>query len=103
MSHVEEQRTGKIAFIQVQETGQYGPPSDPIVVDVVVGLDTSLPGQGYGFAYTTTGDTAHLGMLNVLRDAFNNNWTTTIFYFLQNNHLNGIITRVRIDKEKMFM
>jgi hypothetical protein len=103
MSHVEEQRTGKIEFIQVQETGQYGPPSDPIIADVIIGLDTNLPGQGFGFTYKTNDDVARLGMLNVLLDAFNNNWTTTVYYFLQNNHLNGIITRVHINKEKMMM
>ena len=100
MSHVEEQRTGKIAFLHVQETGQYGPPTDPIFVDVVVGLDTS-PLQAFG--YKNDEVSIENGMLDILRDAFNNNWTTTIYYYLQNNHLNGIITRVLIKKEKMMM
>jgi hypothetical protein len=107
MVDAEQQRTGKIAFLQVQEKGRiYGEPGDQIDVRVVVGLDT-FPLHAFGFdkpSFNPSPDFVYSGMVDILRDAFNNNWTTTIYYTLPlGNVRNGLITRIHINKESMMM
>jgi hypothetical protein len=42
-------------------------------------------------------------MLDILRDAFNNNWQTTIDYRIDLTNNDGIIQQVKISKETMMM
>ena len=75
------QATGKLTLLRVHDLGtKYGPPSDQIDVEVVAWLD-SKPGKAFGFQIRNDANRpARQGMLDLLRDAFNHNWTVTIDY-----------------------
>ena len=71
---------GKLAFLRVHELGSgFGPPSDFLDVEVVIGIHGA---QG-GFGCTLRNDNnrfAHHGMLDVLRDAFNQDSVVEVEY-----------------------
>lgn len=75
------QASGKLILLRVHDLGtKYGPPTDEIDVEVVIWLD-SKPGKAFGFQVRNDNNRpAHQGMLDLLRDAFNHNWTVTIDY-----------------------
>ncbi len=75
------QASGKLTLLRVHDLDtKYGPPTDQINVEVVIWLD-SKPGKAFGFKLRNDSNRpAHQGMLDLLRDAFNNNWTVTIDY-----------------------
>ena len=89
---------GKLAFLRVHEVGSgFGPPSDFIDVEVV------LRGQGKGWRIlvapcaTTNNRFAHAGMLDLLRDAFNQDTVIEIEYLVDPGEfgkVNGTILRV---------
>lgn len=91
--------TGKITFLRVHDVGTgFGPPSDFIDVEVVIQLD-SRPGQSFGFQLRVDANrAARQGMLDLLRDAFNNNWNATIDYDIEPPKKNGVIIRVALRK-----
>jgi hypothetical protein len=91
--------TGKLTFLRVHDVGTgYGPPADFIDVEVVVKLD-SQPGKSFGFQVRDDAQrAARQGMLDLLRDAFNNNWTVTLDYFIDDGKTNGTIIRVALSK-----
>ena len=93
------QSTGKITFLRVHDVGTgFGPPSDAIDVEVVIQLD-SRPGQSFGFQLRGDANrAARQGMLDLLRDAFNNNWNVTIDYDIFPPKQNGVIIRVALSK-----
>jgi hypothetical protein len=93
------QSSGKITFLRAHDVGTaYGPPTDQIDVEVVIQIDTR-PGQAFGFQVRDDGQrAARQGMLDLLRDAFNNNWTVTIDYFIEPGKNNGRIIRVALTK-----
>lgn len=93
------QATGKITLLRSHDVGTgYGPPSDFIDVEVVIQLDTR-PGNSMGFQLRNDGNRpAREGMLNLLRDAFNNDWTVTIDYEIDDGDSNGVIRRVWLTK-----
>jgi len=93
------QAQGKITFLRVHQLGSgYGPPTDFIDVEVVVKLNT-LPNNSFGFQLRNdNGLPAHQGMLDLLRDAFNNNWTAVIDFDLPDGKTNGTIIRVAVIK-----
>lgn len=93
------QSTGKVTLLRVHDVGtRYGPPTDQIDVEVVIKLD-SQPGKAFGFRLRNDNNAlAHKSMLDLLRDAFNNNWTVTIDYDISPGKNNGVIIRVWLTK-----
>jgi hypothetical protein len=63
---------GRVALLRVHDLGtKYGPPTDQIDVEAVIWLD-SEPGKAFGFQLRRdANESAHRGMLDFLRDAFN--------------------------------
>ena len=89
---------GKLAFLRVHELGSgFGPPSDFIDVEVVIGIH----GATGGFGCTLRNDNnrfAHHGMLDVLRDAFNQDSVVEVEYTVDPGEFgkaNGIILAAR--------
>jgi hypothetical protein len=95
------QVTGKLTYLLVR---QGRPPNDFLDVEVIVGLHTD-PVRRFGFKFGggNINDFIHQGMLDILRDAFNNNWQTTIDYRIEHTNNDGIIQQVKISKETMMM
>jgi hypothetical protein len=93
------QSSGKITMLRVHDVGtKYGPSSDQIDVEVVIALDTE-PGKAFGFQLRNDSNRpARQGMLDLLRDAFNHNWTVTIDYDIEPNKKNGVIMRTALTK-----
>jgi hypothetical protein len=91
--------TGKITFLRVHDVGTgFGPPSDFIDVEVVVKLNTQ-PTSAFGFQLRDDGNRpARAGMLDLLQDAFNNNWTVTLDYNLDPGKTNGTVIRTALLK-----
>lgn len=76
----------------------YGPPTDRIDVEVVIWLDTR-PGYAFGFQLRDDAQrAARQGMLDLLRDAYNNNWQVTIDYNIDDGKTNGVIIRTWLTK-----
>ncbi|MBW7884739.1 MAG: hypothetical protein H3C34_19285 [Caldilineaceae bacterium] len=92
--------TGKITFLRVHDVGTgYGPATDFIDVEVVVKLDSTGPSKSFGFQVRDDAQrAARQGMLDLLRDAFNNNWTVTLDYDIASGKNNGTIIRVALSK-----
>jgi hypothetical protein len=86
---------GKIKMLRVHDVGTaYGPPSDRIDVEVVTTLDTQ-PGKAFGFQLRQDGNmAARQGMLDLLRDAYANNWTVSFDHITPAGKNNGRIIRV---------
>ena len=93
------QSSGKLTLLRVHDRGtKYGPPSDQIDVEAVIQLNTAA-GKAFGFQLRNDSQRpARQGMLDLLRDAFNNNWTVTVDYDLPTGKKNGVIIRVWLKK-----
>lgn len=93
------QSSGKISLLRVHETGsKYGPASDQLDVEVIVQL-ANKPGFAFGFQLRNDSNLpARQGMLDLLRDGFNHNWTLTMDYEIETGHKNGEILRVWLTK-----
>ena len=89
--------TGKLAFLRVHNVGTgFGPPSDFIDVEVVIGIKQVTGGFGFKLRNDTNG-LAHQGMLDLLRDAFNADTAVNVEYQLDPGEfgkVNGTIIRV---------
>ncbi|MGH8594417.1 MAG: hypothetical protein ACREV3_11325 [Gammaproteobacteria bacterium] len=85
---------GKVTLLRVHDVGTgFGPPTDFIDVEVVITLD-SQPGKAFGFQLRTDANRdARRDMLNLLRDAFNQDRRVRIDYF-RTGVRNGRIIRV---------
>lgn len=92
--------TGKVIFLRCHDVGtRYGPSSDQINVEAVVKLDTRPASEAYGFTMRDDGNrVAHQGMFDLLRDAFNAGWTTTLVYDIDEGKNNGLLVRVWVTK-----
>jgi hypothetical protein len=90
---------GKLTFLRGHDVGSgFGPPTDFIDVEVVTRLN-SQPSKFFGFQLRNdTNGPARQGMLDLLRDGFNNNWTVCLDYFLVPTKNNGVIIRVELTK-----
>jgi hypothetical protein len=90
---------GKVKFLRVNEVGDsFGPAGDSIRVEAIVQLDT-VPGKSFGFELRNDRNRpAHQGMLDLLRDAFANNSTVLLDYFIPEGNNNGILFRVALIK-----
>jgi hypothetical protein len=91
--------SGKLNFMRVHDVGtRFGPPTDQIDVEVVVRL-SSTPDNFFGFQLRTDGNRpVREGMLGLLRDAFNNNWTVELDYNLDTGKKHGVIIRTTLVK-----
>jgi len=90
---------GQLTFLRVNEVGDsFGPAGDSIQVEAIVQLNTQ-PGMSFGFELRNDKQRpAHQGMLDLLRDAFVNDLTVLIDYFLPEGNHNGTIIRVALTK-----
>jgi hypothetical protein len=91
---------GHITFLRVNDVGTgFGPPTDYIDVEVVIQLD-SLPGKSFVFQLRNDNNLpARQGMLDLLRDAFTNNYPVLIDYNITPPKNNGVIIRVAVVKQ----
>lgn len=91
--------TGQITLLRVHDVGTgYGPPGDTINGEVIMQI-SSRPGQAFGFALRDDGNRhARQGMLDLLRDAFNNDWTVSIVYDIESGDNNARLFRVWLTK-----
>ena len=90
---------GQLTMLRVHDVGTaYGPPSDLIDVEVVIVL-SSRPGQAFGFKLRNDMDQAtHAAMLDLLRDAYANNWQVVINAELPTGKQNGVLNRVWVTR-----
>jgi hypothetical protein len=86
---------GQITFLRVNEVGDsFGPAGDAIQVEAIIQLNTK-PGMSFGFELRNDKQRpAHQGMLDVLRDAFVNDISVLIDYWIPEGNNNGTIIRV---------
>jgi hypothetical protein len=92
------QSCGRISFLRGNDVGGgFGPPNDFIDVEVVTILNTSPRAMGFQLRNDSNEPARH-GMLDLLRDAFNNNSNVCIDYFLVPGRNNGIAFRVALNK-----
>ena len=89
-----QQSSGKLSLLRVHDVGtKYGPPTDQLDVEVVIQLQGN--NKAFGFQLRTDQNrVARKGMLDLLRDAFNHGWTTTIDYDIEPGKSNGRLFRV---------
>jgi hypothetical protein len=94
-----EQRSGRLTFLRVHDVGsKYGPSTDQIDVEVVIQLNhSSDPSLGFRLR-NDANRVAHQGMLDLLRDAFNHGWQTTVDYEIESGKKNGVLFRVWLTK-----
>jgi hypothetical protein len=94
------ERKGRVTFLRVHDVGTgFGPPADFLDVEVVVQLDTQ-PGKSFGFQLRNDNNRpARAGMLDLLRDAFANNFPVLIDYNVTPPKANGVIIRVAVVKQ----
>jgi hypothetical protein len=90
---------GKLTLIRVHDKGtKYGPSGDRLDVEAIIWLD-SEPGKAFGFQLRNDAmRPAREGMLDLLRDAFNHNWTVNIDYEIAAGKNNGKVIRVWLTK-----
>jgi hypothetical protein len=89
--------TGKLKFLRVHRLGSgFGPASDFIDVEVVIGIQQKE--GGFGFSLRNDDSRfAHQGMLDVLRDVFNTGTAVEVEYTVDPGEFgkaNGTILRV---------
>jgi hypothetical protein len=97
------QASGKLTFLRAHDVGTgWGPETDFIDVEVVIRLD-SKPDMAFGFKLRNDSNRpVRQGMLDLLRDAFKNNWTVTIDYELDHpDKKNGVIIRTWLTSTKV--
>lgn len=93
------QSNGKLILLRVHDVGtKFGPPTDQIDVEVVMKLNTE-PDRAMGFQLRNDSQRpARQGMLDLLRDAFDHNWTVTVDYSLNTGKRNGVAIRVALTR-----
>lgn len=90
---------GKLIFLRVHrlETG-FGGEGDKIEGEVV-GKISSQPTHAFGFTLRRNPDLpTHQAMLDLLRDAFANDWTLTVEYELDEGDRNGQVLRIELER-----
>ena len=91
---------GQIRFLRVNDLGNvYGPPSDAMHTEVVIGLDNN-PNLAVGMELRD-GDPnlpSRLAMLSVLRDAYIHKLTIGIAFDIAEGKQNGILRRVELSR-----
>jgi len=91
--------SGKVSLLRVHDVGtKFGPATDQIDVEVVIQLNKDKT-HAYGFQLRNDGNrVARQGMLDLLRDAFEHDWTASIDYEIGTGKKNGVIIRVWLTK-----
>ena len=91
--------SGKVTFLRVHDVGTgFGPATDFIDVEVVMQLNGNRT-ESFGFQLRNDNNrAARQGMLDLLRDAFNNNLTVMVDYNVTPPKKNGVIIRVAVLK-----
>lgn len=91
-------RNKQLSMLRVNELGsKFGHPTDQLDVEVVVAF-SGVDGN-YGFQLRNDESRpVRQGMLDLLRDAFNNRWKVNIDYNVSPPKKNGVITRVWLNK-----
>lgn len=90
---------GKITLLRIHDVGtKYGPPTDQIDVEAIITLD-SRPGMAFGLQLRNDNQrVTREGMVDLMRDAFRNNWPVSIDYTITPPKKNGVIIRVWVEK-----
>jgi hypothetical protein len=90
---------GKVSFLRVHAPGTgYGPPTDYLDGEVVIKLK-SEPNMAFGFQLRDDPQRpVRRAMLDLIRDAFKNDWTIHIDYWIDTGKKTGIIHRIWITK-----
>lgn len=93
------QSRGKLTFLRVHEVGsKFGPQTDQIDVEAVLKLNTQ-PDRAMGFQIRDdSARPVRQGMLDLLRDAFSNDFTVVLDYELDTGKQNGVVIRVALEK-----
>jgi hypothetical protein len=88
---------GKLTFLRAHDVGTgWGPPSDQLDVEVVFILD-SVPQGAFGFQLRTdANEPVREAMVGLLRDAYVNNLTVSVDYFIDPGKHNGRAFRVAL-------
>ena len=87
--------SGQVTFLRVHDIGTaFGP--DHLDIDAVIQLNHNAA-LSYGFQLRTDANqVARQGMLDLLRDAYANNWPVTIDYDIPPGKINGVLFRVAL-------
>jgi hypothetical protein len=88
---------GQLSLLSVNEIGD---DSSLFVDSTTTEVTVALNNNPMTFGFQVRNDRnrpAHQGMLDLLRDAFNNNWTVTVDYFTFDD-MNGLVKRVDLSK-----
>ncbi|MEO6103119.1 MAG: hypothetical protein ABIP44_05705 [Pseudoxanthomonas sp.] len=93
--------SGKIVLLRVNEVGDsVGRPPDAIKAEVIVQLDSHASGSFSGFQLRAdSNQPARQGMLDLLRDAFNNGWRAHFDHEVPAGKTIGTIVRVWVTKD----
>ena len=93
------QRAGTLSMLRVHDVGTgYGPGSDFIDVEVVLAFSNE-PGKAYGFKLRSDGNAlVHQAMLDLLRDAFENDWNVVINVEIPTGKNHGVLNRVWVTR-----
>lgn len=88
---------GKLTFLRAHDVGTgWGPPSDQLDVEVVFMLN-SVPQGAFGFQLRTdANEPVREAMLGLLRDAYVNNFTVSVDYFIDPGKHNGRAFRIAL-------
>jgi hypothetical protein len=89
------QKRGRITFLRVHDIGtKWGP--DHLDIDAVIQLD-GVTTPSYGFQLRVDNNrVARQGMLDLLRDAYAQNWPVTIDFDIPPGKQNGVLFRVAL-------
>jgi hypothetical protein len=90
---------GRLTVLRVQEVGSgFNADGGALDVEVVFGLDIQ-PGVFFGFQLRDDANgLAHRGMLDTLRDAWNNDWPVLVYYLTDPGSTNGYAYAVVLSK-----
>jgi len=94
------EKTGKIIFLRAHDLGtHYGPPSDQLDVEAVFILNAFGEGA-YGFQLRNDDNLpARQAMFSLLREAFANNFTVIVDYWIDPGKMNGTAFRVALIRD----
>jgi hypothetical protein len=88
---------GNLTFLRAHDVGTgWGPPNDFLDVEVVFMLD-SVPQGAFGFQLRTdSNQPVREAMVSLLRDAYVNNLTVSVDYFIDPGKHNGRAFRIAL-------
>ena len=91
--------SGKLTLLRVHDVGTgFGPAGDQIDGEVIIKLNTQ-PAKSFGFTLRNDSNSlTHQGMLDLLRDAWKNDWTVHIDYEVDAGKNNGRLFRLWVSK-----